>query len=188
DPLDPLAPYARIEAETVSDDGLEDLLHTEKREGFLDLRRFRKPGWPRPLRITRLEASHGKRFEEHLLLLLEQSRRVEATIFLRRLVHYDRNPPHLAASLLGGGGGGGGGGPGGRGRVACIPAWYQEISSASGARPGSGSSLRSAGGGEDDEGIEEVVDLTEKEAEVVECLDNDPVDCVMTRIIKKEPG
>lgn len=58
---DPLAPYARIEAETVSDDGLEELLHTGRRDGYLDLRRYRKPGWPRPLRVTRLEASHGKR-------------------------------------------------------------------------------------------------------------------------------
>lgn len=58
---DPLVPYARIEAETVSDEGLEELLHTGRRDGFLDLRRYRKPGWPRPLRVTRLEASHGKR-------------------------------------------------------------------------------------------------------------------------------
>lgn len=58
---DPLAPYDRIERETVSDKGLEDLLHTGRRDGFLDLRRYRKPGWPRPLRVTRLEASHGKR-------------------------------------------------------------------------------------------------------------------------------
>lgn len=58
---DPLAPYACIAVETVSDEGLEELLHTGRRDGFLDLRRYRKPGWPRPLRITRLEASHGKR-------------------------------------------------------------------------------------------------------------------------------
>lgn len=58
---DPLAVYARIEAETVNDEGLEALLHSSKRSGYLDLRRYRKPGWPRPLRITRLEASHGKR-------------------------------------------------------------------------------------------------------------------------------
>ena len=58
---DPLVPYSRIEAETVSDEGLEELLHTGRRDGFLDLRRYRKPGWPRPLRVTRLEASHGKR-------------------------------------------------------------------------------------------------------------------------------
>lgn len=60
---DPLAPYARIEAETWDDEGLEELLHGSRREGYLDLRRFRKPGWPRPLRVTRLEASHGKRYE-----------------------------------------------------------------------------------------------------------------------------
>ncbi|CAN0324760.1 unnamed protein product, partial [Laminaria digitata] len=59
---DPLAPYARIEAETWDDEGLEELLHGSRREGYLDLRRFRKPGWPRPLRVTRLEASHGKRY------------------------------------------------------------------------------------------------------------------------------
>ena len=60
---DPLAPYARIAAETWNDEGLEELLHSSRREGYLDLRRFRKPGWPRPLRVTRLEASHGKRCE-----------------------------------------------------------------------------------------------------------------------------
>lgn len=59
---DPLAPYARIEAETWDDEGLEELLHGSRREGYLDLRRFRKPGWPRPLRVTRLEANHGKRY------------------------------------------------------------------------------------------------------------------------------
>lgn len=58
---DPLAPYDRIAASTVDDEGLEELLHTGRRDGYLDLRRYRKPGWPRPRRITRLEASHGKR-------------------------------------------------------------------------------------------------------------------------------
>ena len=58
---DPLAPYDRIEEETVDDSGLKELLHTGRRDGYLDLRRYRKPGWPRPLRVTRVEASHGKR-------------------------------------------------------------------------------------------------------------------------------
>ena len=61
---DQLAPYDRIEAETWDDEGLEELLHGSRREGYLDLRRYRKPGWPRPLRVTRLEASHGKRYVE----------------------------------------------------------------------------------------------------------------------------
>lgn len=39
-----------------------------------------------------------------------------------------------------------------------------------------------------DDGIKEVVDLTEKEVEVVECYDNNPLDCVMMRIVKQEPG
>ncbi|CAN0274099.1 unnamed protein product, partial [Ectocarpus sp. 8 AP-2014] len=117
-----------------------------------------------------LEASHGKRFEEHLLLLLKQRRRREANVFLRRLAHYDRNPPHLAASLL----------AGRRGHAACIPAWYQQLSTAA----------RAAHEGSDGgcDTIEEMVDLTEKRAEVVECYDNEPLDCVMMRIVKQEPG
>lgn len=142
---------------------------------------------PHPCAIDRPECS----FEDHLLLLLKEKRRVEATVFLRRLAHYDRNPPHLAASLLGGEGGGGK-----RARVACIPAWYQQISyspaqsggSSSSGSPGGSGAAGSSGYEEDDAGIEEVVDLTEKEAEVVECLDNEPVECVMTRVVKKEPG
>ena len=130
--------------------------------------------------------SHAPRFEEHLLLLLKQKRRVEANVFLRRLEHYDRNPPHLAASLLGGG----------AAHKAIIPAWYQQLS----APPASAGSSSAAGGGgggsggggrvdgDDGDGIEEVVDLTEKEVEVVECYDNEPLDCVMMRIVKQEPG
>lgn len=91
-------------------------------------------------------------------------------MFLRRLAHYDRNPPHLAASLL----------AGRRGHAECIPAWYQELSTV--ARP----AHEGSDGGCDT--IEEMVDLTEKRAEVVECYDNEPVDCVMMRIVKQEPG
>ena len=58
---DPLVPYDRIEEDTVDDSGLEELLHTGRRDGYMDLRMYRKPGWPRPLRVTRVEASHGKR-------------------------------------------------------------------------------------------------------------------------------
>lgn len=122
-----------------------------------------------------------ERFEEHLLLLLKQKRRIEATILLKRLAHYDRNPPHLAASLHGGGGQR-------RGHAACIPAWYQELSAAAPL-----SSIASGGGGgggseaDCDGGIEEVVDLAEDEADVVECYDNEPVDCVMMRVVKQEP-
>lgn len=32
------------------------------------------------------------------------------------------------------------------------------------------------------------MDLTEKEVEVVECYDNEPLECVMMRVVKKEPG
>ena len=119
------------------------------------------------------------RFEEHLRALLKQKRRVEANVFLRRLEHYDRNPPHLAASLLGGG----------ASHKAVIPAWYQRLSAPE--ATGGSSSIGGGGGGtdgDDGDGVEEVVDLTEKEVEVVECLDNEPLDCVMTRIVKQEPG
>lgn len=61
DDEDPFAPYIRIEHETVSDAGLEELLHNSRRNGYLDIRRYRKPGFPRPLRTTRIEANHGKR-------------------------------------------------------------------------------------------------------------------------------
>lgn len=58
---DPFAPYAKIERETVSDEGLEELLHNSRRNGYLDIRRYRKPRFPRPVRTTRIEANHGKR-------------------------------------------------------------------------------------------------------------------------------
>lgn len=58
---DPFSPYARIDRDTVSDEGLDELLHNSRRNGFLDIRRYRKPGFPRPMRATRLEANHGKR-------------------------------------------------------------------------------------------------------------------------------
>lgn len=44
------------------------------------------------------------------------------------------------------------------------------------------------GDGGNDDGVEEVVDLTQKEVEVVECYDNEPLDCVMMRVVKQEPG
>lgn len=123
----------------------------------------------------------SRRFEEHLLLLLKQKRRVEATVLLRRLAHYDRNPPHLAASLLGRGGRG-------RGHVACIPAWYQELSAAAPLSSHASGGDGGDGSGVDLDGIEEVVDLAEDEADVVECYDDEPLDCLMMRVVKQEPG
>lgn len=59
---DPLAPYARIERETVNDEGLEDLLHNSRKSGYLDLRKHVKPGFARPVRATILEVNHGGRW------------------------------------------------------------------------------------------------------------------------------
>lgn len=128
------------------------------------------PPVPPALRMPRHSyKTHGGRaplrFEEYLNLLLREKRRVEATVLLRRLAHFDRNPPHLAAAASG------------RGRAACVPAWYQELAVTR-------QSATGTGGGE----IEEVLDLTAKEVEVVECYDNEPLDCVMMTVVKQEPG
>ncbi|CAM9171102.1 unnamed protein product, partial [Ascophyllum nodosum] len=57
----------------------------------------------------------------------------------------------------------------GRGRwAASVPLWYQEVAGVGG-------------------GVVELVELTLDEAEVVECLDNEPLDCVMMDVVKKEP-
>lgn len=59
---DPLEPYARIDRETTSDEGLDELLHNRKRTGYLDLRKHSRPGFARPIRATYLEVNHGKRY------------------------------------------------------------------------------------------------------------------------------
>lgn len=87
---------------------------------------------------------------------------MEANVLLRRLAHYDRNPPHLAASNSR------------QSTKACVPAWYQALA------------LGPQEDGADD--IEEVFDLTAREIEVVECYDNQPLECVMMRVVKQEPG
>lgn len=53
--------YGRIDSETVTDEGLQELLHNNKKSGYLDIRKYKKPDFVRPLRATCLEVSHGKK-------------------------------------------------------------------------------------------------------------------------------